>query len=168
MIVGEAIAKLTIIVTAEIFEDGVSHPFVQSKYSSFADRAFATAKDISICGTISNLERYNKLAGIDCFYSLGALGNPGLLCLIGSRMFINLIEAGQSEVKNGSGNGTQSGRGSIVSDIQFGDPSGPHSIDQSSTGSQIADVTVSEIQFVDCENIGAVSGDDTSSSAVSK
>ena len=62
---GEAIAKLTIIVKAEIFEDGVSHPFVQSKYSSFADQAFVIAKDISICGTISNPERYNKLVGID-------------------------------------------------------------------------------------------------------
>ena len=42
-------------------------------------------------------------------------------------MFINLIDAGQSEVKNGSDNGIQSGRESIISDIQFGDPSGPHS-----------------------------------------
>ena len=61
------------------------------------------------------------------YCAIGTLANPGLLCLLGSRMFINLIEAGQSEVKNGSGNGIQSGRGSIVSDIQFGDPSGPHS-----------------------------------------
>ena len=61
------------------------------------------------------------------YYTLGALGNSGLLCLLGSRMFINLIDAGQSEIKNGSDNGIQSGRGSIVSDIQFGDPSGPHS-----------------------------------------
>ena len=42
-------------------------------------------------------------------------------------MFINLIEAGQSDVKNESGNGVQSGGGSIVSHIQFGDPSGPRS-----------------------------------------
>ena len=61
------------------------------------------------------------------YYAIGALANPGLLCLLGSRMFINLIDAGQSEVKNGSDNGIQSGRESIISDIQFGDPSGPHS-----------------------------------------
>ena len=61
------------------------------------------------------------------YYALVAFGNPNLLCLLGSRMFINLIEAGQSDVKNESGNGVQSGGGSIVSDIQFGDPSGPRS-----------------------------------------
>ena len=60
-------------------------------------------------------------------YIIGALENPNVLCLFGSRMFINLIEAGQSDVKNESGNGVQSGGGSIVSDIQFGDPSGPRS-----------------------------------------
>ena len=42
-------------------------------------------------------------------------------------MFINLIEAGQSDVKNESGNGVQSGGGSTVSDIQFEDFSGPRS-----------------------------------------
>ena len=42
-------------------------------------------------------------------------------------MFINLIEAGQSDVKNESGTGIQTGGGSAVSDIQFGDPSGPQS-----------------------------------------
>ena len=42
-------------------------------------------------------------------------------------MFINLIEAGQSDVKNESGNRVQSGGGSTVSDIQFEDPSGPRS-----------------------------------------
>ena len=61
------------------------------------------------------------------YYIFDALGNPNLLCLLGSRMFINLIDAGQSEVKNGSDNGIQSGRESIISDIQFRDPSGPHS-----------------------------------------
>ena len=39
-------------------------------------------------------------------------------------MFINLIEAGQSDIKNGSGTDVQSSRGSAVSEIQFGDPSG--------------------------------------------
>ena len=42
-------------------------------------------------------------------------------------MFLNLIEAGQSDVKNGSDTNVQSGIGNAVSDIQFGDPSGPHS-----------------------------------------
>ena len=40
-------------------------------------------------------------------------------------MFVNLIEAGQSEVNNGSSNNVHSGGGSTISDIQFGDPSGP-------------------------------------------
>ena len=61
------------------------------------------------------------------YYILTAFANPNVLCLFGSRMFNNLIEAGQSDVKNESGNGVQSGGGSIVSDIQFGDPSGPRS-----------------------------------------
>ena len=61
------------------------------------------------------------------YYVLGALGNSGLLCLLGSRMFINLIEAGQSDVKNGSGTSIQLGGGSAVSDIQFGDTSYPQS-----------------------------------------
>ena len=60
-------------------------------------------------------------------YITGALENPNVLRLLGGRMFINLIEAGQSDVKNESGNGVQSGGGNIVSDIQFGDPSGPRS-----------------------------------------
>ena len=61
------------------------------------------------------------------YYVLGALGNSGLLCLLGSRMFINLIEAGQSDIKNGSVTDVQSSRGSAVSEIQFGDPSGHRS-----------------------------------------
>ena len=56
-------------------------------------------------------------------YITGALENPNILCLLGSRMFINLIEAGQSDVKNGSGTDVQSGRRSAISDIQFGDTS---------------------------------------------
>ena len=60
------------------------------------------------------------------YYILGALGNTNVLCFLGSRMFINLIEAGQSDVRDGSGNSVQPG-GSTVSDIQFGDPFDPHS-----------------------------------------
>ena len=69
--------------------------------------------------------------GIDssslALYITGALENPNILCLLGSRMFINLIEAGQSDVKNGSVTDVQSGRRSAISDIQFGDPPGPRS-----------------------------------------
>ena len=61
------------------------------------------------------------------YYALVAFGNPNVLCLLGSRMFINLIEAGQSDVKNESGTGIQTGGGSAVSDIQFGDTSYPQS-----------------------------------------
>ena len=54
------------------------------------------------------------------------LGNPSYLCLLGSRMFINLKEAGSSDVKGGSSTSApsqQSGR-SVVSDLQFADVSG--------------------------------------------
>ena len=54
------------------------------------------------------------------------LGNPSLLCLLGSRMFINLKEAGSSDVKSGSSTSApsqQSGR-SVVSDLQFADVTG--------------------------------------------
>ena len=60
------------------------------------------------------------------YYILGALGNANVLCFLGSRMFINLIEAGQSDVRDGSGNSVQPG-GSTVSDIQFEDPPDLHS-----------------------------------------
>ena len=42
-------------------------------------------------------------------------------------MFINLIEAGQSDFKNGLGTNIQSSKGSAINEIQFGDPSGHHS-----------------------------------------
>ena len=54
------------------------------------------------------------------------LGNPSLLCLLGSRMFINLKEAGSSDVKSGSSTSAPSqqiGR-SVVSDLQFADVTG--------------------------------------------
>ena len=54
------------------------------------------------------------------------LGNPSLLCLLGSRMFINLKEAGSSDVKGGSSTSAlsqQSGR-NVVSDLQFADVTG--------------------------------------------
>ena len=57
---------------------------------------------------------------------VSTLGNPILLCLLGSRMFINLKEAGSSDVKGGSSTSApsqQSGR-SVVSDLQFADVSG--------------------------------------------
>ena len=74
---------------------------------------------------ISSKLNYDGFSNQISYYILGALGNPVFLCLIGSRMFVNLIEAGQSEVKNGSSNNVHSGGGSTISDIQFGDPSGP-------------------------------------------
>ena len=57
---------------------------------------------------------------------VSTLGNPILLCLLGSRMFINLKEAGSSDVKGGSSTSAlsqQSGR-SMVSDLQFTGVSG--------------------------------------------
>ena len=74
---------------------------------------------------ISSKLNYNGFSNQISYYILGALGNPVFLCLLGSRMFVNLMEAGQSEVKNGSSNNVLSGVGSTISDIQFSDPSGP-------------------------------------------
>ncbi|PAV15296.1 hypothetical protein PNOK_0905700 [Pyrrhoderma noxium] len=85
------------------------------------------------------------------YYIFGALENTNILCLLGSRMFINLVEAGHPNVKNGSGTDDQSGRGSAISDIQFDDPSGPRSANQDSTEFQITDSAVSEIGFADCD-----------------
>ena len=42
-------------------------------------------------------------------------------------MFISLIEASQSDLKNGLGTNIQSSRGSAVSEIQFEDHSGHRS-----------------------------------------
>ena len=54
------------------------------------------------------------------------LGNPSLLCLLGSRMFINLKEAGSSDVKGGSSTSapSQQSGNSVVSDLQFADVPG--------------------------------------------
>ena len=57
---------------------------------------------------------------------VSTLGSPSLLCLLGSRVFINLKEAGSSDVKSGSSTSAlsqQSGR-SVASDLQFADVSG--------------------------------------------
>ena len=42
-------------------------------------------------------------------------------------MFINLKEAGQTDVMNGSGIGVHPGGASVISGIQFGDTSDPQS-----------------------------------------
>ena len=65
MIVGEAIAKLAIIIKVEIIEDGVSCIFVQLAYSSFSVQAFALVESVSICGSDSNRIQADKLASID-------------------------------------------------------------------------------------------------------
>lgn len=65
MIVGEAIAKLTLIVKAEIMEDGMYHSSVESAHWSFAVQAFVIAKGVNYCGVDSNLPQATKLGGID-------------------------------------------------------------------------------------------------------
>ena len=54
---------------------------------------------------------------------VGILGNAGFLCLIGSRMFLNLKKAGDSEVDEGS-NIPKNNEGpvSTISDPQFAGP----------------------------------------------
>ena len=65
MIVGEALAKLTFVVKAEISEDGRSLAFVQPTYSPFAVQAFAVAKGVNICGTNLSLAQADKLGSTD-------------------------------------------------------------------------------------------------------
>ena len=66
MIVGEALAKLILIVKAEISEDGRSLALVQPTYSPFAVQASVLlSKGVNICGTNLNLAQANKLGGTD-------------------------------------------------------------------------------------------------------
>ena len=76
---------------------------------------------INLVGYQSDYEFNSTRSGI-----VSILGSPSLLCLLGSRMFINLKEAGSSDVKGGSSASTlsqQSGR-SVASDLQFADVTG--------------------------------------------
>ena len=78
--------------------------------------------------SIINLIDYQREYGLDSTREsiFSIIGSPSLLCLLGSRMFINLKEAGSSDVKGGpstSALSQQSGR-SVVSDLQFADVSG--------------------------------------------
>ena len=65
MIVGEALAKLILIVKAEISEDGRSLALARPTYSLFAVHAFVVAKGVNICGTNLNLVQANKLGSTD-------------------------------------------------------------------------------------------------------
>ena len=82
---------------------------------------------IIFCGIV-NLISYQLEYGLDSTRSsiFSILGNPSLLCLLGSRMFINLKEAGSSDVKGGSSTSalSQQSGNSVVSDLQFADVSG--------------------------------------------
>ena len=60
-------------------------------------------------------------------YVNNALRSTGFACLLGSRMFLNLMEAGRSDVNNGSNTSTQSSEECIASDLQFVDNSDPDS-----------------------------------------
>ena len=76
---------------------------------------------INLIGFKSDYELYSTRNSI-----FSILGNPNLLCLLGSRMFINLKEAGSSDVNSGSSTSDpsqQSGR-SVASDLQFADVTG--------------------------------------------
>ena len=78
--------------------------------------------------SIINLVVYQLEYELDSTRSkiVSILGNPSLLCLLGSRMFINLKEAGSSDVKGGSSTSapSQQSGSSVVSDLQFADVSG--------------------------------------------
>ena len=82
---------------------------------------------IIFCGIV-NLIDYQLENGLDSTRSsiFSILGNPNLLCLLGSRMFINLKEAGSSDVKGGSSTSalSQQSGSSVVSNLQFADVTG--------------------------------------------
>ena len=65
MVMGEAIAKVSLIVKGEIIEDGVSHAFTKSIYLSSAVQAFVITKGVNFCGVDSNVVRANALGVID-------------------------------------------------------------------------------------------------------
>ena len=78
--------------------------------------------------SIINLIDYQREYGLDSTREsiVSILGNPNLLCLLGNRMFINLKEAGSSDVKSGSSTSapSQQSGSSVVSDLQFADVTG--------------------------------------------
>ena len=82
---------------------------------------------VILCSVI-NLIDYQLEYELDSTRSsiISILGSPSLLCLLGSRMFINLKEAGSSDVKSGSSTSalSQQSGSSVVSDLQFADVTG--------------------------------------------
>ena len=62
---------------------------------------------------------------------LSFLGSPGFLCLLGSRMFLNLKEAGEAEVNEGTSIPSVNNPASNIGDPQFEQPS------SSSSGSSV-------------------------------
>ena len=58
---------------------------------------------------------------------LSSLGNVGFLCLLGSRMFINLKEAGDTEVNEGTSIPSVNNLVSNISDPRFAEPAGSSS-----------------------------------------
>ena len=58
-------------------------------------------------------------------YVFEVLGNPSFLCLFGSRMFINLKDAGKTEVNDGLDD--QESEGRSQSNMQFAIPAVQHS-----------------------------------------
>ena len=65
MVMGEAIAKLTLITKGATIENSMSYVFAQSTYSSFAVQAFVFAKGASICDANSNMAQVDGLLSID-------------------------------------------------------------------------------------------------------
>ncbi|PAV15224.1 hypothetical protein PNOK_0898500 [Pyrrhoderma noxium] len=84
-------------------------------------------------------------------YAIDILGNPGFLCLFGSRMFINLIEAGYSNTGSETITDDQSSGGGIISNVRFEDFSYPCFVGQVSTVSQATFGTASETGLTGCE-----------------
>lgn len=62
-----------------------------------------------------------------CNLIITGIGDPLLFSILGSRMAINLKEAGKSEIKGDTTNHWQSNSKSTLSNLQFAAPAGPSS-----------------------------------------
>ena len=70
------------------------------------------------CSAVHIVDYQFKLPGnLIGYTAIDVLGNPGLLCLLGSRIFLNLKEAAETRV-----NGGVYSRGGTIEDPIFAEP----------------------------------------------
>ncbi|PAV15217.1 hypothetical protein PNOK_0897800 [Pyrrhoderma noxium] len=81
---------------------------------------------VLFCGLINIISyQVTGLSTSNGAYVISILGSPIFLSILGSRMFINLKEAGESNLKVGSGIPARWNPNSTISNLQFAAPHGP-------------------------------------------